>query len=1325
MSIISKIRLWWIFLIIGILGHIFASAQCSSPYGLDFNSITQQSVRVTWLDNNASKLSFDIDISPKGINSDGIPDYQIQGNTTSFTINALVPSTTYQIYLRTKCSNGNWSAWNGPFLFTTLLSNPTLCGTSLELKDNGQEVFYIDVAEDGKLGTDIFLESIDLIIDHGWPADLKISLISPGQKQVVLSEHHGTITDHFGDPKDATCQKYCQFSDDGCTFLETEAPPFIGTFKPDQPLYTFEDQSSPKGLWQLIIQDRAVFDNGILKYVRLRFSKQKCQTPEQIFIDGINATSAVINWQKKTSCQTVKIIVEECDKPQISRKEYFVDCNDQKFKIPALFPDRCYNVALSAVCGSQLSLPSCQSSFNTRCKSITIEENFNAENNCIEGCQFSCNLSGYWKNSVHNSQDWISWSGPTDSDQTGPSGDISGNGKYLYIENQPSICTPGQPVVLESPCILVNSSFDGCDMSFFTHMYGLGIQSIKLEASDNGGLSWQEIFNKDKETGINWIRNILDLSSFDKKNVQMKFTAYTSQFVTGDIALDQIEFYGSTIQEKLSRYYLDEDNDGYGNAQLFTDICSASPPSGYVNNALDCNDANSSVHPGAVEITCNLIDENCNGPEDDLDSANTLEVDYTVTSASCFGNNDGTIELHITGGIPPYTIVWNTGSTQSRLDSLHTGFYFANVTDALGCKAETDFINLQAISNIQLSISAVIKPSCTGKSDGQIFIDHSGGLPPFSYQWSDGSTGKNLENAGAGNYKVTIYDASGCSFESTLLELTPKTQLQTGIVNIKEPRCHDRNDGVLQIAAFGGLAPYQYTWNNGTQGNMISGLTPGTYKCTITDKNGCLHYFESNLKGPQKLEPLIVSVEPVRCFGESNGSIKINTSGGSQPYTYFWNNGRFEDDIFNLKKGHYHLTVTDKNGCQSKLDSIKVDEPDKLIVKTDSIKYATCISGKDGAIYLSASGGISPYNFLINDKLIDLGKGDSLAAGIYYALIVDRNNCKSSYNTIDLPFINKEIKTNLNITKLNRCAGDKNAAIEVNVLNGKAPYDFNWNFGKQFFTDENKLIINQLPSGNYRLTITDSDGCMGISPIIDIPAIKNITYAIQSIEHNICKDDATGILNIELFDTQGQSQIYWEDGQTGINRFNLKNGIYSGIIRDSQNCTAAVDPVRIISDSDINVLITSTNTDVGKKNGKFCLDIQGGITPYSINWDEKIKNVNIWCVDSLDAGKYNLKITDAIGCSMDTMVEIDLKTNSADISELIFSVYPNPAMDFITFKTIAHYGKAIVYSIRGEELLMLDVSNDERFDISHLKPGIYMIQLKSGLTTAWLKLIKI
>jgi subtilisin-like proprotein convertase family protein len=750
MSIISKIRLWWICLIFGVLGHFFASAQCSSPYGLDFNSITQQSVRVSWLDNNASKLGFDIDISPKGINSDGTPDYQIQGNTTSFTINALLPSTTYQIYLRTKCSNDNWSAWNGPFLFTTLLSNPTFCGTSLDLKDNGQEVFYIDITEDGKLGTDIFLESVDLIIDHGWPADLKISIISPGQKQVVLSEHHGTITDHFGDPKDETCQKYCQFSDDGCTFLETHPPPFIGTFKPDQPLYTFEDQSSPKGLWQLIIQDRAVFDNGILKYVKLRFSKQKCQTPEQIFLDGINATSAVINWQKKSSCQTVKIIIEECDKPQISRKEYFVNCNDQKFKIPALIPDRCYNVTLNAVCGSQLSLPSCQTSFSTRCKPITLEEHFNTETTCIEGCQFPCALSGAWQNASQNMQDWISWSGPTDSDQTGPSGDISGNGKYLYIENQPSICPSGKPVILESPCVLVKSAFDGCDMSFHTHMYGAGIQSIKLELSADGGLSWKEIFKEEGETGINWMRNILDLSDYDNKNAQLKFTAYTSSLVTGDIALDQIEFYGSTLQEILPKYFKDEDKDGYGNPQLFTETCSDTPPPGYVSNNLDCNDSNASVHPGASEIPCNLIDENCNGPEDDADPDNTLTIEYSVSPATCFGLQDGAIALNITGGMPPYIVEWNTGSDQLNIDSLDAGFYFASVTDASGCKAETGIINLHSVSNMQLSIVSVIKPTCLGKNDGQIIIDHAGGLSPFSYLWSDGSIGKNLVNAVAG-----------------------------------------------------------------------------------------------------------------------------------------------------------------------------------------------------------------------------------------------------------------------------------------------------------------------------------------------------------------------------------------------------------------------------------------------------------------------------------------------------------------------------------------------------------------------------------------------
>src|SRR4051812_32919949 len=69
--------------------------------------------------------------------------------------------------------------------------------------------------------------------------------------------------------------------------------------------------------------------------------------------------------------------------------------------------------------------------------------------------------------------------------------------------------------------------------------------------------------------------------------------------------------------EKTTRYYPDNDKDGYGSKTGFVDVKEGdNPPEGYVTNCNDCNDNDPSIHPGATEI-CNNKDDNCNGEIDE------------------------------------------------------------------------------------------------------------------------------------------------------------------------------------------------------------------------------------------------------------------------------------------------------------------------------------------------------------------------------------------------------------------------------------------------------------------------------------------------------------------------------------------------------------------------------------------------------------------------------------------------------------------------------------------------------------------------------------
>jgi|GEM_PF-817028 uncharacterized repeat protein (TIGR03803 family) len=139
---------------------------------------------------------------------------------------------------------------------------------------------------------------------------------------------------------------------------------------------------------------------------------------------------------------------------------------------------------------------------------------------------------------------------------------------------------------------------------------------------------------------------------------------------------------------------------------------------------------------------------------------NQLIVSTAATPASC-GSSDGSVSVTVSGGTTPYTYSWNSGVTTSSLANSGAGTYTVTVTDKNGC-----FTLAQAsISNTSgplVTIDSVINVSCSTGSTGEITEASNGGTPPYTYAWSNGTTTANDYGLAAGNYALTVTDASGC-----------------------------------------------------------------------------------------------------------------------------------------------------------------------------------------------------------------------------------------------------------------------------------------------------------------------------------------------------------------------------------------------------------------------------------------------------------------------------------------------------------------------------------------------------------------------------------
>lgn len=178
-----------------------------------------------------------------------------------------------------------------------------------------------------------------------------------------------------------------------------------------------------------------------------------------------------------------------------------------------------------------------------------------------------------------------------------------------------------------------------------------------------------------------------------------------------------------------------------------------------------------------------------------------LTTDITNLGNSCFGMNDGAIDLAVTGGTPPYTFSWNNGAYSTEdLNNLTPGHYNVTVTDINGCST-TDATSFVGPDEFTGAINIESNVDCYGWNSGSAVLLYSGGTPGFTFAWSNGSVDPGISNLPAGNYSVTATDANGCSFVDAAV-ITSNTEIMATITS-SDATCGACN-GSATINATGG-----------------------------------------------------------------------------------------------------------------------------------------------------------------------------------------------------------------------------------------------------------------------------------------------------------------------------------------------------------------------------------------------------------------------------------------------------------------------------------------------------------------------------------------
>jgi gliding motility-associated-like protein len=237
----------------------------------------------------------------------------------------------------------------------------------------------------------------------------------------------------------------------------------------------------------------------------------------------------------------------------------------------------------------------------------------------------------------------------------------------------------------------------------------------------------------------------------------------------------------------------------------------------------------------------------CEGYSDTLkvEILDEIIIGNVITQPLCFGENNGRIQLTVSGGRGDKEVTWNNGDTGELLENVISGIYEYTVTDEMGCVVSAEIELLQPELLVVTNFNP-INALCFTSSDGTGEATVAGGTGVYAYQWtgpnfSQQTSVNTVVNLSRGDYNVQVSDENGCIANLPFTIGSPELLLPDLNALINLPICPGTNDGEISIDALGGVPDYQFFWelNTNQAGNVASGLSVGDYSVRIVDANGC------------------------------------------------------------------------------------------------------------------------------------------------------------------------------------------------------------------------------------------------------------------------------------------------------------------------------------------------------------------------------------------------------------------------------------------------------------------------------------------------------
>ncbi len=656
-----------------------------------------------------------------------------------------------------------------------------------------------------------------------------------------------------------------------------------------------------------------------------------------------------------------------------------------------------------------------------------------------------------------------------------------------------------------------------------------------------------------------------------------------------------------------------------------------------------------------------------------------------VSNVKCKGDCDAIANIAYSGGTGTPQFTWLPGlQTGNFVNNLCAGVHTVMISTNTGSCSSYITINITDPPAVLTLTTNVSNANCQ-QADGSASVLTGGGVAPYTYLWSNGSTTANMNNVKANTYTVAVTDARGCT-KVVPASINDIQGPKIVVVDTIHVTCFGKNDGAATVTVTPGASPppFNISWSDGHRTLNVTDFTSGLKILTLVDQVGCKATAAVDIREPKKLISTILTPTNVTCFGGSDGAAEVLVADGTAPYTFSWTpSGQVSQLAINIPADTHTAIVKDKNGCISST-TIKINQPTELRLISPIISNITCFGKDDGFIVAPFQGGNQPYTYNWSPgTFVNANTISGLPPSTYSLNLVDSKNCHKDTTFL---IIEPSLLTSTYVSKPATC-GLANGSATINISGGTPTFSVYWNLPG---LPTGSVAINMPPGNNWTANIRDSKGCLATQTLnIAKPPVPIILST--SATDPTCFGGADGTMSVTFGSGTAPYSVIWPSPLSQTVTPNTFTEQVSGVVAGTHNVTVqdvygcqAVKPILVSQPSEVTLIVTQDTKICYGRSIQISANASGGSTPYTYIWNPNTyTGTGPHSVSPKTVASYSVMAMDSKGCTSTSAQKVITIDVSAPLEALGNSVTICHAKSAILTPSISSLGNGGPYTYVG------------------------------------------